>query len=111
MPGRPFYSRTPCPYDYPRDCNCPTCVGDRGGRRADEPRWEKTTSSFDRDTGLAQTDFFSGTVGERDHKKKVHVAIDEYGNVVYVRDESGEVLYDKKRGIGYLPSDLNWSRW
>jgi len=46
-----------------------------------------------------------------DQKQKVHVAIDEMGDVVFVRDEDGTVLYDKKNGIGHLPFDLNWSRF
>lgn len=75
-----------------------------------EEQWEKTKSSFDGDTGLYQTDFFSGTVGGTDQKKKVHVAINEMGEVVFVRDKDGTILYDKKRGIGHLPHDLNWSR-
>lgn len=81
----------------------------REGRH--EKRWEKYSSSTDRDTGLNQTDFYSGTVGGTNQKKKVHVAIDEYGGVVYVRDEDGRVLYDKKNGIGFLPHDLNWSKY
>lgn len=72
--------------------------------------WEKYKSSLDRDTGLAQTDFFAGTVGERDQKKKVHIAVDENGDVIFVRDIDGEVLYDRKHGIGHLPSDLSWDR-
>lgn len=82
-----------------------------GQPRMASQSWEKTRSSYDSDTGLNQTDFYSGTVGSRDQKKKVHVAINELGDVVYVRDEDGTVLYDRKRGIGYLPYDLNWSRF
>lgn len=74
-------------------------------------RWEKHDSSTDDDSGLAQTDFYSGTVGETNQKKKVHVAINELGDVVFVRDEDGTVLYDRKNGIGHLPHDLNWSRY
>ena len=74
-------------------------------------RYEKYGSSTDRDTGRHQTDYYSGTVGETNQRRKVHVAIDEYGNVVYVRDEDGTVLYDEKNGIGHLPRDLNWSRY
>src|SRR5450759_2702934 len=79
--------------------------------RMPEPEsWEKYKSSIDQDTGLAQTDFFAGTVGERDQKKKVHIAIDEHGDVIFVRDMAGTVLYDRKHGIGFLPPDLNWNR-
>jgi|SRR5450759_2214488 len=79
--------------------------------RMPEPEsWEKYKSSIDQDTGLAQTDFFAGTVGERDQKKKVHIAIDEHGDVIFVRDMDGTVLYDRKHGIGFLPPDLNWNR-
>ncbi len=108
--GRFDPPRIPCPYDYPDNCMCNTCVDDR--RVAGLPSvstYEKYSASYDSDTGTMQTNFFSDTVGERDQKKKVHVAIDEYGNVVYVRDIDGKVLYDKKHGIGYLPFDLNWS--
>jgi hypothetical protein len=70
--------------------------------------WEKYRTSADHDTGLSQTDFFAGTIGERDQKKKVHIAIDESGDVIFVRDIDGEVLYDRKHGKGFLPPDLNW---
>lgn len=83
-------------------------INDDGG--SSSSRWEKYDSQYDYDTGTNQTDFYSGTVGETNQKKKVHVAINEYGEVVYVRDEDGTVLYDKKNGKGRLPSDLNWSR-
>lgn len=79
--------------------------------RAARQRWEKYGSSTDRDTGLAQTNFYSGSIGEANQQKKVHVAIDEYGDVIFVRDMDGTVLYDKKNGVGHLPHDLNWSRY
>lgn len=72
--------------------------------------WEKYSASYDNDTQTSQTNFFSGTVGEKNQKRKVHVAIDEWGNVVYVRDLDGTILYDKKNNIGSLPEDLNWSQ-
>lgn len=97
-----------CPNNFEPGCGCRICDPQprRGGNR-----WEKTTASVNRDSGIAQTNFFSGTVGETNQKKKVHVAIDEYGQVIYVRDEDGTVLYDKKNNIGHLPHDLNWSRF
>ena len=98
-----------CWYGYPDDCRCGVC--DPPGKKRAGRVWEKYSSSSDRDTGLMQTDFFSGTVGSTDQKRKVHIAINEYGDVIYVRDMDGAVLYDKKNGIGYLPSDLNWSRF
>lgn len=99
-----------CPYGWSW-CkgDCDGCTEDR--YRRERNSWEKTKSSVDRDTGLNQTDFYSGTVGQSNQKKKVHVAIDELGDVVFVRDEDGTVLYDKKNGVGYLPFDLNWSRF
>src|SRR3954471_5891234 len=110
---------------HPVGCGCNDCRrirrgmnAYRAGRPARPPRtqgggrdrWEKTTSSTNRDSGIAQTNFFAGTVGETNSKKKVHVAIDEYGTVIYVRDEDGTVLYDKKNNVGYLPHNLDWSR-
>lgn len=110
--GRFDPPRIPCPYDYPNNCTCNTCEGDR--RAMGQPSistYEKYSASYDRDTGTMQTNFFHGTVGEQNQKKKVHVAIDEYGNVIFVRDIDGKVLYDKKNNVGYLPFDLNWSRF
>lgn len=102
--------RRNCPYGFSW-CkgDCDRCTSDRERRQRNH--WEKTKSSQDRDTGLNQTDLYSGTVGQANQKKKVHVAIDELGNVVYVRDEDGTVLYDKKKNVGYLPYDLDWSRF
>jgi hypothetical protein len=110
--GRYDSPRVPCPYDYSNDCDCYTCRSDRAASNSGgSQRYEKYKASYDRDTGLNQTNFFAGTVGERDQRKKVHVAINELGDVVYVRDEDGTVLYDRKHNIGHLPSDLNWSRF
>ena len=75
-----------------------------------EQHWTKTKSSVDRDSGLAQTDTYIGTVGEKDQRKKAHIAINEKGDVVHVRDMDGVVLYDKKSGAGHLPPDLNWNK-
>ena len=72
--------------------------------------WEKYKASINWDSGTAQTNLFVGTIGETDQKKKVHIAIDEHGDVVFVRDMDGEVLYDRKQSKGSLPPDLNWSR-
>ncbi len=41
-----YYDRVPCPYDYPNDCNCRTCVSDRGGHLAKQERSE-SRGSFD----------------------------------------------------------------
>jgi hypothetical protein len=66
--------------------------------------WSKYKSSFDRNTGTNQTDYFEGYVGERGQKKKVHIAIDEHHNVAYVRDIDGTVLYDRKKRHRYSAS-------
>lgn len=99
-----------CPYGWSW-CkgDCDRCTEDR--YRRERNQWEKTKSSQDHDTGLNQTDFYSGTVGQSDQKNKVHVAIDELGNVVYVRDKDGTALYDKKNHVGHHPYDLDWSRF
>ena len=78
--------------------------GSGGGRT-----WSKYQGSTNRDTGVNQTNFFLGYVGEGDQRRKVHIAIDEHHNVVYVRDIDGTLLYDKKNGFGTLPADLDWS--
>jgi len=79
----------------------------RGERRRS---WSKYDSSTDHDTGLAQTNYYEGYVGETIQQRKVHIAINENGEVIYVRDMDGTTLYDRKHGIGTLPPDLNWSR-
>lgn len=108
-----------------RGCRCKHCIeffehgtgiwsyrfGAAETQSSSSSAWEKHSSSFDRDTGRMQTDFYMGTVGGTLDKRKVHVAIDEFGDVVYVRDIDGTVLYDKKTGIGHLPHDLDWSRY
>jgi len=73
-------------------------------------RWYKLKMSFDYDSSTFQSDNYFGTVGEKNQKAKGHIAVDDVGNIVFVRDEDGVVLYDKKNNIGYLPSDLNWNR-
>jgi hypothetical protein len=71
--------------------------------------WSKYGASTNRDTGTHQTNYFEGTVGERDQRKKVHIAIDENHNVIYVREIDGTVLYDRANNVGSLPPDLDWS--
>ncbi|NEN79773.1 hypothetical protein [Nocardioides zeae] len=75
------------------------------------PRWEKYGFCFGRDTGTMQTDFYSGIIGERDQKKKVHVGINEWGDIVVVRDDDGAIPYNKKNGVGPLSGILNRSRY
>ena len=72
-------------------------------------QWQKVKMSLDRDSGHIQTDNYIGITGDRNQKTKAHIAVDSDGNIVYVRDIGGEVLYDKKHGIGHLPDDLDWS--
>lgn len=72
--------------------------------------WHKEKMSFDRDTGTFQTDNYIGIVGSKNQKSKAHVAIDENGNITFVRDIGGEILYSRKSGIGYLPDNLDWSK-
>lgn len=71
--------------------------------------WWKLGMSQDRDTGTVQTDNYFGIVGDKDQKGKGHIAVDEHGNIAYVRDVGGKVLYDRKHGVGHLPDDLDWS--
>jgi hypothetical protein len=72
--------------------------------------WSKQKMTLDHDTGLTQTDNYFGYVGEKGQKKKAHVAINENGDVVFVRIVGGEILYDSKKGIGHLPDDLDWNK-
>lgn len=110
-----YVDRLPVP-----GCDCNKCSKAREKRNrsigrtavagASRETWSKYSSSTSRDTGLNQTDYFEGYVGEKNQNKKVHIAIDETGEVLLVRDIDGTVLYDRKHGIGILPPDLNWSR-
>lgn len=72
--------------------------------------WTKYTASIDHDTQQPQTNFFMGYVGEKNQRRKVHVVVDVAGDIVYVRDLDGTVLYDRKRGTGHLPPNFDWSR-
>ncbi|GAA1344308.1 hypothetical protein [Arthrobacter roseus] len=78
---------------------------DRQGRR-----WSKQKMSYDRDTDTVQTDNFIGYAGEKGQKRKVHIAVTDEGDVVFVRDFDGTILYDKKHGVGRLPDNLDWSK-
>jgi hypothetical protein len=72
--------------------------------------WSKVKMSQDHDSGEFQTDNYIGVVGEGRSKRKVHVAVNSDGDVVFVRDFDQTVLYDRKNGVGYLPPDLDWSK-
>jgi len=72
--------------------------------------WHKEKMSLDRDTGTFQTDNYISIIGDTNQKSKAHIAIDEDGNIVFVRDIGGEILYSRKNGIGYLPDNLDWSK-
>lgn len=61
-------------------------------------QWSKYSSSTDSESGLAQTDYYEGYVGESNQRMKVHIAVDENGRLVHVRDIDGTVLFDRKRG-------------
>lgn len=56
-----------------------------------EQRWEKYSSSESRQTRKPQTDFYFGRKGE----KGGHIAINDDGDVEHVRDDDGQVLYQK----------------
>ncbi len=62
------------------------------------PRWAKYTPSVNRDTNTAQTNYFEGYVGETDQNRKVHIAVDEHGQLLYVRDIDGTELFDRSKG-------------
>lgn len=72
--------------------------------------WHKVKMSLDRDSGNFQTDNYIGIVGDKGQKSKAHIAVNSDGDIVFVRDIGGEILYDKKRGIGRLPGNLDWSK-
>lgn len=61
-------------------------------------RWSKYSNSTDGASGLPQTDYFEGYVGESDQRLKVHIAIDENGRLLFVRDIDGTVLFNRSRG-------------
>jgi len=66
--------------------------------------------SYDKDSNTYQTDNYIGIVGDTGQKSKAHIAVNPDGDIVFVRDIGGEVLYDKKNGTGRLPNNLDWSR-
>lgn len=68
------------------------------GRLDEPPRWAKYQSSVHRGTNVAQTNYFEGYIGETDPRRKVHIAVDEYGRLLYVRDIDGTELFDRSRG-------------
>lgn len=65
--------------------------------KVNPPSWSKYTSSTGRN-GVPQTNYFEGHVGEQDQRRKVHIVVDANGTLQYVRDISGEVLFDRSRG-------------
>ena len=82
-----------------------------GAQNFTEPvYWQKAKMSLDRDSGNFQTDNYIGIVGDKGQKSKAHIAVSSSGDIVFVRDLGGEVLYDRKRGIGHLPNNLDWSK-
>lgn len=68
------------------------------GRLDEPPSWSKYTASVNYDTSTAQTNYFEGYVGETDPRRKVHIAVDEHGRLLYVRDMDGTVLFDRSQG-------------
>lgn len=82
-----------------------------GAQNFTEPLyWHKIKMSLDHDSGEFQTDNYIGIVGSTSQKTKAHIAVNADGDIVFVRDIGGEILYSRKKGIGYLPDDLDWSR-
>ena len=69
-------------------------------------RWYKAKMSEDRDSRNYQTDNYFGLRGV---EKYAHIAVDPYGDIVFVRDENGDILYDKKNKVGHLPKNLDWN--
>jgi hypothetical protein len=76
----------------------------------DQQYWHKVRMSFDRDSGVFQTDNFIGIVGDKGQRTKAHISVNPDGEIVFVRDIGGEVLYSRKDGIGKLPLNLDWSK-
>lgn len=72
--------------------------------------WHKVKMSYDKDSRTFQTDNYIGIVGDTGQKSKAHIAVNADGEIVFVRDLGGEVLYDRKNGRGHLPDDLDWSK-
>lgn len=61
-------------------------------------RWSKYSSSTDSASGRPQTDYYEGYVGETNRRFKVHIAVDENGSLLFVRDIDGTVIFDRSRG-------------
>lgn len=62
----------------------------------ERPTWFKYSSSESH--GRPQTDFYMGYVGEKDDRKKVHIAVDDRGRLLYVRDIDGTPLFNRSKG-------------
>ena len=48
-------ARTPCPYDYPNNCSCTTCKGDRRGGGRTRSGGSRCNRGLVADTALAAT--------------------------------------------------------
>lgn len=83
------YNRVPCPYDYPRDCNCPTCVSDRGGRVA-EATVKGASGRFDGKS--ARIDRSGGTINVYYGGRSGNVPGDGHGHVKATGGLHGESI-------------------
>lgn len=82
-----------------------------GAQNFTEPQyWHLEKMSYDKDSQMYQTDNYIGIIGSKNQKTKAHIAVNPDGEITYVRDIGGEVLYSRKDGIGHLPNDLDWSK-
>lgn len=71
----------------------------RGSPASGADRFERYSDSETRDTGTPQTDLLFGEKGT----KGGHIAVDANGDLQFVRDEDGTVLYDRKNDFGSPP--------
>ena len=76
---------------------CARQLGASALKQMQPPRWWKVElASYDHGV---QSNYFEGTVGEKDQKKKIHIATDvETGELLFARDSDGTILYDRHSG-------------
>jgi hypothetical protein len=78
-------------------------IGIRNLTPAEPATWSKYSSSTSGD--VPQTDYYFGYVGERNAARKVHIAIDWNGTLLFVRDLDGAELYNHNTDG---PPPANW---
>lgn len=65
-------------------------------KATERPTWLKYSQSTSK--GRPQTDLYIGYVGEKDQSLKVHIAVDDDGRLLFVRDFGNNVIFDRSKG-------------